>query len=66
MLAGTIKSLLADETGATAIEYGLVAALVAVAAISSFLVFGDALVNLMGYGAGGAAEIMAAQGAKIN
>jgi len=30
-----IKNLLSDETGATAIEYGLIAALIALAAISA-------------------------------
>lgn len=66
MLAGTIRSLLDDETGATAIEYGLIAALIAVAAITSFMVFGDAMMNLMNYGAGTAAEVMAAQGDKFD
>jgi pilus assembly protein Flp/PilA len=30
-----LKNLLSDETGATAIEYGLIAALIALAAIST-------------------------------
>ena len=30
-----LKNLLSDETGATAIEYGLIAALIALAAISA-------------------------------
>jgi pilus assembly protein Flp/PilA len=65
MLVSTIRSLLDDETGATAIEYGLLAGLIAVAAIASFALFGDSLQNLMGAGTGGAAEIIAAQTAKI-
>ena len=31
----TIRNLFADKTGATAIEYGLIAALIAVAAITA-------------------------------
>lgn len=36
-----------DESGATAIEYGLIAALVAVAAIAGFKLVGDNLLTLM-------------------
>ncbi len=39
-----IKSFLKDENGATAIEYGLIAALVAVAAIAALQTLGDNLV----------------------
>jgi pilus assembly protein Flp/PilA len=38
-----LTRLLNDETGATAIEYGLIAALIAVAAISAFQVVGSNL-----------------------
>lgn len=38
-----IKSLLRDEAGATAIEYGLIAALIAVAAIAAMGTLGDNL-----------------------
>jgi pilus assembly protein Flp/PilA len=34
-----------DESGATAIEYGLIAALISVAAIASFKLVGNALVT---------------------
>ena len=40
-----LKSLLRDETGATAIEYGLIAALIAVAAVT---VLGTVGTNLTG------------------
>lgn len=47
----TMKNLFArfakDESGATAIEYGLIAALVAVAAIAGFKLVGDNLLTLM-------------------
>lgn len=42
----TIKSFLSDESGATAIEYGLIAALVSVAAITALGALGDSLDNL--------------------
>jgi pilus assembly protein Flp/PilA len=38
-----IKSLARDESGATAIEYGLIAALVAIAAITGMQLLGTAL-----------------------
>ncbi len=37
------KSLVRDESGATAIEYGLIAALIAVAAIAAFQLVGTNL-----------------------
>jgi pilus assembly protein Flp/PilA len=39
----TIRSLITDESGATAIEYGLIAALVSVAAIAALTALGSAL-----------------------
>ena len=44
-----IARFAADEDGATAIEYGLIAALIAVALISTFGIFGQALLSLFGY-----------------
>lgn len=43
MTLDTLKSLMADESGATAIEYGLIAALVSVAAITALTEMGSAL-----------------------
>lgn len=40
-----INKLLRDEQGATAIEYGLIAALIAVAAITAMSTLGDELVT---------------------
>jgi pilus assembly protein Flp/PilA len=40
---GNIKALLNDESGATAIEYGLIAALVSVAAIAALTAMGSSL-----------------------
>jgi pilus assembly protein Flp/PilA len=42
-----LKSLLRDESGATAIEYGLIAALISVAAITAFSTVGTKLSDLM-------------------
>ena len=39
----TLKKLIKNEDGATAIEYGLIAALIAVAAISAFQLVGTNL-----------------------
>ncbi len=39
----TFKKLIRDESGATAIEYGLIAALVAVAAITGMTALGTSL-----------------------
>ena len=41
-----LRSFYSDESGATAIEYGLIAALVAVAAIGAFQLVGTALNNI--------------------
>jgi pilus assembly protein Flp/PilA len=39
----TVKSFINDESGATAIEYGLIAALVSVAAIAALTAMGSSL-----------------------
>jgi len=41
-----------DESGATAIEYGLIASLISVAAIVAFTTVGSKLSATVGYGAG--------------
>ena len=43
-----LRSFLKDESGATAIEYGLIAALVSVAAIAALTNLGNALVEIFG------------------
>lgn len=42
------KRFKADETGATAVEYGLIAALISVAMIAGLGAFTDALNNVFG------------------
>jgi pilus assembly protein Flp/PilA len=43
---GLFSKIAKDESGATAIEYGLIAGLVAVAIIGSFTVLGNGLIEL--------------------
>jgi pilus assembly protein Flp/PilA len=43
-----IRSLVRDQTGATAVEYGLIAALIAVAIIATVTTLGGNLVNTFG------------------
>jgi pilus assembly protein Flp/PilA len=38
-----------EEDGATAIEYGLIAALIAVGLIMAFTIFGQALMDMFGF-----------------
>ena len=44
----TLRDFLKDESGATAIEYGLIAGLVSVAAIFALTQMGGALQNIFG------------------
>lgn len=43
-----LKSFLCDESGATMIEYGLIAALVSVAAIAALTLLGTSLTSIFG------------------
>ena len=45
-----------DEEGATAIEYGLIAALVAVASFGAFATFGNSANNMFSYVAGSVSD----------
>ncbi|WP_420381373.1 Flp family type IVb pilin [Novosphingobium sp.] len=47
-----INRILKDEAGATAIEYGLIAALIAVAAITAMGSLGNSLSNTFSYVSG--------------
>jgi pilus assembly protein Flp/PilA len=44
----TFKTFFKDESGATAIEYGLIAGLVSVAAIAALQALGGSLVDIFG------------------
>jgi pilus assembly protein Flp/PilA len=48
MLTGTLQYFLKDESGATAIEYGLIAALVSVASIVALQTLGGSLTSVFG------------------
>lgn len=48
MLFRFVRKLRSDESGATAIEYGLIAALVSIAAITAMTNMGTALSNMFG------------------
>ena len=43
--SGTVRRLMEDRSGVTAIEYGLIAALIAIAAISMMALVGTNLTN---------------------
>ena len=47
-MAGLIRRFAANDNGATAIEYGLIAALIAVGLIVAFTAFGGSLQGLFG------------------
>ena len=46
---GTVKAFINDESGATAIEYGLIAALISVAAIAALKAMGTELSTMFGF-----------------
>jgi pilus assembly protein Flp/PilA len=48
-MTATMVRFLDDEDGATAIEYGIIAALMGVALIAAFILFGESLTGLFGY-----------------
>ncbi|QQR36906.1 Flp family type IVb pilin [Devosia oryziradicis] len=66
MWAEMINRFRKDENGATAIEYGLIAALIAVALLASFAILGNSLVNLMSAGTGSASDVIGAQTDKMD
>jgi pilus assembly protein Flp/PilA len=50
--SGTVRRLMQDRSGVTAIEYGLIAALIAVAAIIAMTAVGTSLTNVFNTVAG--------------
>ncbi len=58
----TLRSLLTDESGATAIEYGLIAGLVSVAAIFALTQLGGSLTTIFGVVSGELASAATAAG----
>jgi pilus assembly protein Flp/PilA len=57
-----IHRFAAEESGATAIEYGLMAALIAVACIAAFMAFGTSLTGLFDYVRGRSTNVMDSAG----
>lgn len=51
-MSGFVQKYLRDESGATAVEYGLIAALVSVAAIAAMTLLGQNLTAIFNYIAG--------------
>jgi pilus assembly protein Flp/PilA len=58
VLRERIAAFFADESGATAIEYGLMTGLVAVAAIAAFVAFGGGVQALFGTSDTGAGAVI--------
>jgi pilus assembly protein Flp/PilA len=48
-MTALLKRFATEDGGATAIEYGLIAALMAVGCITAFVAFGGSLAGLFGY-----------------
>ena len=63
MTFATIKTFWTDESGATAMEYALVATLIGMTIVITFISVGDSLRNMFG---GNSANVMSSQTAKIN
>ena len=62
MSLAKLRAFIADERGATAIEYGLLGMLVAIAIIGSFAVLGNGVTSLWNTSTG---NVIANQTAKI-
>lgn len=62
MLTTRIKTFIADETGATAIEYALIATLIGIAIMATFVVLGDGLEALFN---NGTAEVLDRQSGQV-
>lgn len=58
MLTQTLKRFASDQSGATAIEYALLATIIAIGLVATFTVVGDSMANMFGSGSDGAAGIM--------
>ena len=68
MLGQKIREFIFSQSGATAIEYGLIAGMMAVAAIVSFATLSNGLQNLFGATSQGAGSVIenAASSADLN
>ena len=66
MFVATVKAFVADDDGATAIEYGLLAALFSVACIVAFGTLGNGLSALFGTTEHGAGTVISSAATTIN
>lgn len=57
-LPGLVRAFADDESGATAIEYGLIGTLLAVSCIAAFLLFGGGLQGLFEFVSGRSGEAL--------
>ena len=48
MIVSALRNVLTDESGATAIEYGLMASLVSIAALAAFFNIGSSIQEIYG------------------
>ena len=62
MLTAMMRAFMADEAGATAIEYALLGTLIAIAIISTFVALGDGVQGLFN---NGTSSTLTNQSAKI-
>lgn len=54
MLMQTMKRFASDQSGATAIEYALLATIIGIALVATFSLVGDGVANMFGSGTTGA------------
>jgi pilus assembly protein Flp/PilA len=58
MLMQTIRRFASDQSGATAIEYALLATIIAIGLVATLTVVGDSIANMFGSGTDGATGII--------
>ncbi|MEQ1900707.1 MAG: Flp family type IVb pilin [Devosia sp.] len=57
-MTAAISSFLRDEDGATAIEYGILAAIMGIGLVFAFTAFGDSLISMFGVVSGKSTSAM--------
>jgi len=57
-MRATLKAFLASEAGTTAIEYGLIGAMVSVAALTALSSMGDGIANIFDISAGAIDDVL--------
>ena len=59
MLIALVKRLMRDQSAVTAVEYGLIGALISIAAIAGFHALGDSLTDLLLFSDGQVQPVLA-------